>query len=410
MSYLLHPDEPCLLRDLKDAGYHVWWGGKNDAVAGADAIRACCTERHQAEVNHPNLHFDQYWRKKNPDGTPGYSFFAGQLEKHSGEKVYLDSDWSHILSARDFILNRQTDKPFCLYLCLEYPHPPYGVEKPYFSAIDRTRLPRRRPYGTGKPRLQELIRERQALGERTDEQWDELRAAYYGQCARVDAQLGMIIDALKQAGQYDGTALFFFSDHGDYTGDYGIEEKAQNLFEDCLTRVPLIIKPPANTPLTPGTRDALVELIDIAPTVYQMAGITPGHDHFGKPLQPLFVKKHAEHRDAVFCEGGIRPGDWLETSGDSPQNLYWPRVSLSRDDPSAYGRAIMCRTQARKYVLRIQEPCELYDLEKDPDELHNVEQNPEYAQDVAALRERLLRFLWETADVAPRTPDPRDTP
>ena len=47
-------------------------------------------------------------------------------------------------------------------------------------------------------------------------------------CARVDAQYGKILSALKEKGIYDDTAVFTFSDHGDFTGDYGLVEKTQN--------------------------------------------------------------------------------------------------------------------------------------------------------------------------------------
>ena len=57
-----------------------------------------------------------------------------------------------------------------------------------------------------------------------------------------------------------------------FTGDYGLVEKTQNTFEDCLTRVPLIVKPPADTPLQAGIRDQLVELIDFTATAYEMGG------------------------------------------------------------------------------------------------------------------------------------------
>ena len=66
-------------------------------------------------------------------------------------------------------------------------------------------------------------------------------------CARLDHQFGMIVEALKDRDFYDQTAIFMFSDHGDFTGDYGLVEKTQNTFEDCLTHVPFIIKPPTET-------------------------------------------------------------------------------------------------------------------------------------------------------------------
>ena len=70
----------------------------------------------------------------------------------------------------------------------------------------------------------------------------------------------LVMEALRDAGIYDDTAVFFFSDHGDFTGDYGLVEKTQNTFEDVLTRVPFIVKPPKGIPVQPRVSDALVEL------------------------------------------------------------------------------------------------------------------------------------------------------
>ena len=83
-------------------------------------------------------------------------------------------------------------------------------------------------------------------------------------------QFGLVVQALQEAGIYDDTAIFFFSDHGDFTGDYGLVEKTQNTFEDCLTRVPFIVKPPASVPIQPGVSQALVELIDFPATVEEL--------------------------------------------------------------------------------------------------------------------------------------------
>ena len=94
--------------------------------------------------------------------------------------------------------------------------------------------------------------ERMGMQRWTEERWHELRATYYGMCARVDHQLGLIVEALWAEGIYGETAIFFYSDHGDFTGDYGLVEKTQNTFEECLVRVPLVMKPPARFPVRPG--------------------------------------------------------------------------------------------------------------------------------------------------------------
>ena len=118
-------------------------------------------------------------------------------------------------------------------------------------------------------------------------------------------------------------------------------------------------------------------------------------------------------RDAVFCEGGRLTGETQAMELDSssardPEGLYWPRCSLQCDDSRPWhGKAVMCRTATMKYVYRLYEKDEFYDLEKDPGELCNRIDDPACAEAVARLRERLLRWTVETADTVPRTTDPR---
>lgn len=262
------------------------------------------------------------------------------------------------------------------------------------------------------------IWQNQGLQSWTEERWDDLRAIYYGMCARVDHQFGLILGALKQAGIYNETAVFFFSDHGDYTGDYGIVEKNQNTFEDCLTRVPFAVKPPSSTPTQPGIRDALVELVDFPATVYDLLEISPDYDYFGKSLLPLIAGETQEHRDAVFCEGGRRLGEWQSSERElpnaanplykDPTGLYWPRVSLQGDlENPAHSKAVMCRTKDFKYVYRLNEPHELYDLNRDPNEVQNQINNPAYLPILQEMRDRLLRWQVETSDVVPHDFDRR---
>ena len=166
----------------------------------------------------------------------------------------------------------------------------------------------------------------------------------------------MILDALKKKNIYDDSAIFLFSDHGDFTGDYGLVEKTQNTFEDCLSKVPFIFKPPQKYKIKPGISDALIELIDFPATVYDITGIDPGYDHFGKSLLKLVTGETKEHREAVFCEGGRRFGETqameLEsTSAGNDKGLYSPRLKLQTTDSGPYhGKAVMCRTKKYKYV------------------------------------------------------------
>jgi arylsulfatase A-like enzyme len=411
MFHMMRKGEPVLLKTLKDAGYFVWWGGKNDLVPTQNGYEDYCDVKYVPERRPPNLHTSDAWRGE-PGSDTYYSFYAGRLEPPD-EEDYHDGDWANVHGAIEQIRNAPEDRPLCLYLPLTYPHPPYGVEEPWFSATDRSKLPPRTPEPedwSGKPSLLKGIHERQKMQSWTEERWDELRATYYGMCSRVDHQLGMVVSALEEAGIYDETALFFFSDHGDFTGDYGLVEKTQNTFEDCLTRVPFLIKPPAEVSAEPRVSEALVELVDFPATVFDLCGIEPGYTHFGRSLLPLVAGETDEHRDAVFCEGGRLHGEQqameLE-SRQTPDGLYWPRVGLQSSEGPEHTKATMCRTREYKYVRRLYEEDELYDLAEDPGELTNRIGDPALSGVLAEMKERMLAFYQETCDVVPFDPDRR---
>jgi arylsulfatase A-like enzyme len=422
MSHLLHPadGEPNLLRVLKANDYFVWWGGKNDLLVKQDDYRLDCDVRNRGGKSESMwmLNRSAEWR-----GAPGdpryYSFLVGRLPHSEGKDHYHDHDWAQVQAAAEFIRSYDGKKPFCLYLPLTYPHPPYAVEDPWFSAIDRAKLPPRPkapPDWRGKPVLLGELARRQNLGGFDEAWWTELRAVYYGMCARVDAQFALIVQALRDKGLYDDTALLFFPDHGDFAGDFGLVEKTQNTFEEGLVRVPFVVKPPRGIACRPGVRQALVELVDVPATVYDLAGVDPGYEHFGRSVLPVVAGGADEHRDAVFAEGGRLSGEKqameqesYNRSPDPKTSLYWPRISLQvSDEKPWHGKAAMCRTHDTKYVYRLYEAEELYDLKKDPLEERNVAGDPAYASTLESLRRRLLCWHVETADVVPMVGDARD--
>lgn len=413
MHHMMKPDEPVLLKTLKNEGYFVWWAGKNDLVPADADLSDYCDIRYRPETAPmPGLHVDQSWRS-GPDSSYYYSFLAGKLDIPEGRGNRGDGDWANIEGAIRMIAERPDDRPLCLYLALGYPHPPYGVEEPWYSLIRRELLPERRSGQidwASKFGMLRGLRERLGLRGWSGEQWTELRSVYYGMCARVDHQLGLLVQALKDAGIYDDTALFFFSDHGDYTGDYDVVEKAQNTFEDPIVRVPFIVKPPSGFEVEPGVRDALVELVDFPATVEDMLQLTPSHTHFGRSLLPLIAGAAKEHRDAVFCEGGRLPDETHcreAEEGLDPEHLYYPRLSLQQEEGNAHTKAVMVRTAAYKYICRLHEQDELYDLTRDPQEKANVIGDDAYAVVLRQLKERLLAFYMETADAVPYSGDSR---
>ncbi len=418
IGHLMKEDEPVLLRGLKEAGYFVWWGGKNDLVADGVPLDRYCDVRCRGTIPGLNAPADRScapdapWRG-GPDSDRFYSFYIGKLDK-GDRPFYPDQDWADVIAAVDFVKNPPRE-PYCLYLAITYPHLPFAVEEPWYGVTDRSRLPARAPVpeeGGGKPAMLRGIVERSRLAGWSKERLDEVHATFYDMCSRVDHQFGLVTDALRESGRYDGTAVLFFSDHGCYAGDFGAVSVNQNTFEDVLTRVPLLIKPPARTNVKPGIRDALVELIDIPATVFDLTGIAPGYHHFGRSLLPLVGGAANEHRDAVFCEGGrLRDEEHCKEleylPGQDPADVYWPRLSLQAGDGPEHGKAVMCRTADHKYVYRLYEQDELYDLREDPLETTNRAGDPALADILAWFRERVLRFFVETADTVPLHPDQR---
>ena len=408
-----HEGDPNLLRVLRDNGYYVWWGGKNDLVPGQFGYEKDCDVKYRPTRPPKAMwmtdHQDE-WRKESGSDSY-YSFYVGRLDT-GDEEIYYDGDWANVLGAIDFIKNAPDDEPLCIYLPLTYPHPPYGVEEPWYSLIDREMVPQRAPTPENwdeKSSLLKAIHETQNLQGWTEERWQELRAVYYGMCARLDHQFGLLMDALKDAGIYDDTAVFVFADHGDYTGDYGIVEKTQNTFEDALSRVPFIIKPPKDVPVQPRVSEALVELVDFPATVYDLAGVEPGYWHFGQTLLPVLAGETDVHRDAIFCEGGRLQGETqamegasVATMDDPSESLYWPRIKHQiSDDQPWHTKATMCRTHDFKYIRRLYEHDELYDLRNDPQETRNLINDPAYAEVLFQLKERMLTWYMATADIVP---------
>lgn len=424
MHYLMRRDEPNLLKTMKQNGYEVVWIGRNDVIPSSWAKTDYCDKFfdgsdlvEKSAVEGGKVHFGAGMMSARPECVPvmqgvdnRYSFYLGRFPEHSLDESF---DWNCVNAALAYLeeRSRQPDaKPFFLYCTLSFPHPPYGCEEPWYSLIDRDKLPPRRPDVEtleGKAEILRDIRAKQDLQNWEEKQYNEVRAVYLGMVARFDHQLGLVREKLKETGVYDDTSIFVFSDHGDLTGDYGIEEKCQNSFEDPLTNVPLVVKPAAGTPVCRGRNPALVQLLDLPATVYEMAGVTPDYIQFGQSLCQTIATGGA-HRDAVFCEGGRIKGETQAMEPlHGPESPYWPRISTQHESDAAHTKGCMIRMGQLKYILRLYEADQLYDLEKDPMELHNCIDDPAYAQPLAEMKNRMLRFYMETGDFVPSQMDKR---
>ena len=411
MRYMLHSEESSLFSELKAAGYHVWMNARNDFLPGQDEAAFA---KHASEIFYGNDVPPAPGPLQDLRGQPGsrnyYSHYKGQLGLDENGRNYSSDD--EVVDAAIARAKAPTPngEPLCLFLGLMCPHPPYQAEEPYFSAIDRSKLPPRvaeRAPGSFEPKIETLIRQRQGLQDYTEADWDALRATYAAMCLKIDRQFQRLCEGLREAGIYDDCAIFFFSDHGDYQGQFGLSEKNQNTFEEGLVRVPLLIKPPKGVPVVPGIRDGLVELVDFYATAMDFAGVAPDHTQFGRSLRASLGDPAAPLREYACCEGGRLAGEVhcdeshaTAPEGARPVNEYWPRMKAQEDD-TAHTKATMLRCGKYKYVRRLYEPDQLFDLEADPGETRDLADAPELAPVLADLRLKMLDWYQATCDVVP---------
>lgn len=433
MNYLMHEGEESLFSELKQAGYHVWLNGRNDFLAG---------QINDLEAYHADEVF-YYDKTEKPD--------AGALQKMSGmmgkkpvgngavaEKVYnhftgiaaggsAEGDWRDTYAAIDRIrrVDELEGKPLCLFLGWTNPHPPYMVEQKYYDWIDRDKIvePISLAETKGKSRMVEKLHEFANVDGMSEEAWLELRHVYLAQCAMVDDMVGRVITALKEAGIYDDSVIFFFSDHGDYAGDYHLPEKAQSSFEDVITRVPFLIKPPKGEDVDAGLCSSMVELVDFYATAMGYAGVSQTHDHFGKDLRGVISDRSQKVRTYVHCEGGRNANEWQcdewHNSGETgPKKTddYYAKKQAQLDD-DAHEKATMIRDGEWKYIYRSSGACELYHMTEDPYELTNLYitvdptsvQGQEIRKIEVLMQEKLLSWYQTTCDIVPKKMDTRFT-
>ncbi len=414
IHYMQREDEPNILREMKNAGYEVIWIGRNDVVPGTrtkieycdayfDGVTPEDTKDRTSDMNaglshsHPKVEWNDDM----------YSFYYGKVDSAHAGQVDVDC----VTACVNYINEKRkngNEKPFFVYCTLMFPHPPYAVDDPWFSSIDRSKLPPRKPWCADKPRMLTETANLMNLHHWDESQWNELRATYLAMVSKWDNGLGRVVTALKDNDYYDDTNIFVFSDHGDYTGDYDIVEKLQNCFEDDLTNIPLVVKPSKQFACKPRVTDALVELVDLTPTVVEMTGIELSYVQYGKSLVHVLAGDD-EHKDAVFCEGGRPLGDTyaMELGHSDPHDPYYPRLHIQQSEDGQHTRATMIRMGNLKYVMRQLEKDELYNLETDPDELVNVIDDPQYAHDIEKMKLRMLEWYQDTADWVPNRKDRR---
>jgi choline-sulfatase len=400
LYYFLHPDEPNLFRYLKQNGYDVYWYGKNDLLA-PESFPDSVTEWGPRPGGRGG-------RNPYPQDDPHFYSF---LSAPGGDR-HETNDWMQV-EATIRILERESPRPFCIYLPLGFVHPPFTAPKDFHDLYDPAKLPALRPVGlANKPNFYDAIRKTRRLDRLTDADFRKIQAVYLGMISYSDWMLGELLSAVERTHHTNDTAVFVFSDHGEWGGDFGLVEKWSSACDGVLEHVPLIVHAPG---VKAGhVSQEIVELYDVMATVLEMAGIPANHTHFARSLMPQLHGERGDPQRAAFCECGYNTYEpqCFEPMADfeSPANIYYPKVRLQNEHPETVTRATSIRTLDFKLVSRPDGVSELYDLKQDPRELHNLYGNRSYASQQDQLYRRMLEWYIRTADVAPKKHDPRGFP
>ncbi|MEM7699298.1 MAG: sulfatase-like hydrolase/transferase, partial [Verrucomicrobiota bacterium] len=293
----------------------------------------------------------------NAQTPPGYGRSGLTDEQHKdGKNARQVATW-----LRE---NAEGEKPFFIACGIHKPHVPFLAPDQYFDLYPTDAI----EYTPDRPNLWESIpraaisKRYEAFGFELGVENDALRReymqAYHACISFLDAQLALIMQALKDSGHWEDTVVIFTSDHGYHLGDHFLWGKV-TLF-DIGARVPFIVRAPELT--KPGTRsEAMVELIDIYPTLAQLAGLTPPDYLQGRSLRPLLG--HPE-----------RMGQ-----------KKWAYSVVSRGENLGH----TLRNQRWRYALW-PDGAELYNLSNDPGERRNLA-----GKEHVSAREAELRALLE---------------
>ncbi|MCE9610359.1 MAG: sulfatase-like hydrolase/transferase [Chthoniobacter sp.] len=327
---------------MSRAGYETWHCGKggNEYTVG---VRAFDT----------NLLMDDH----SPD-----------LRRGSSER--------HADAAVKFLRERQTEKPFYIYLAPPVPHDP-RVAAPEFHGLYPARdipLPPAfmplHPFDNGEMIVRD---EKLAPWPRTPEDTKQQLADYYACITGLDHHVGRIFDELKKSGQWENTIIIFTGDNGLSVGEHGLFGK-QNLYEFGGMHVPCVIAGPG---IPQGKSEAFVYLMDLFPTLAEFGGAALPDSVEGQSLVPIISGKETKVRDLCYtaytnCQRAVRDQRW--------KLIRYPLVNQTQ----------------------------LFDLQNDPHELANLATQPEHAARVAEMMTLLEKEMAAHADTSPlKVPNPK---
>ncbi len=326
--------------------------------------------------------FDDRRRPRREDDMPQGGLWEPTADEDNAPPELHQTTWC-TARAMEFIDEaRDDDRPWLISLNPFDPHPPHDAPWEFYRRFDPETLP--------EPVFAEsdIAHQNKLAAAGIDfqsqsmppEHWQfpGVKASYYAMIELIDEQFGRLLDFLEANDLRDSTIVIFTSDHGEMLGDHGLVLKGCR-FYDPLVRVPLMISWPGH--FEAGViSEALVEAVDIAPTLAEAAGLAMAADTHGRSLVPILTGEAPadEHRDFVRSEYH----DAVEGDDASSASMYRER-------------------RWKLVVYHGNEVGELYDLEADPTESHDLWDDPSYLAVKAELLQKSYDASIAVLDLGP---------
>ncbi|MEH6681488.1 MAG: sulfatase-like hydrolase/transferase [Sediminicola sp.] len=376
---------PLITKTLKDAGYECGISGKLH-LSTAMAHRP---EDRPKDDGYQVFHYSH---------SPYQSGSANDYIKYYKEKgidiidlkaklgyvpeEYHQTTWCSD-RAIDFIKEKR-EWPWLFSLNMYDPHPPFDPPKEYLDRynIDQLPSPVFRESDIIEKTVFNDVTFQSELKKYTERENKTRLAKYWAQIDLIDVNIGRILKTLEETGQLDNTLIIFTSDHGDMVGDHGLVNKGCRFYEG-LVRVPLIFWYPREIKQNIQSK-ALVELIDIVPTILQMTGLPGRKKVQGKSLLPILTgaKSPDYHKPYVRSE-------------------YYD--TLLQEDSTMINYGTMYRDEGYKIVSYHGHGAgELFDLKEDPYEFKNLWNDPRHMQLRFDLLKRSFDATVKSLDTGPK--------
>ena len=286
------------------------------------------------------------------------------------------------------------ERPWFVHLATMRPHPPFIAPRPYHDLFRPEDVPApvmgtteeeaaQHPLAAALLRFNKQIdyfrAGRGPAADLDEKALRQLRATYYGMMVELDHHFGRLMQFLKASGQYDDTLIVFSSDHGEMLGNHRMLGKC-GYFDDAF-HIPLIVRAPGAAAGRGRTVDALVETIDVMPTILAWLGADIAVQCQGASLLP-------------FCRGAT-PASWREAVHFEFDYRNIPGAPGDRMDRKSFAAV---RGERFKYVHFPDLPPLLFDLAEDPQERVNRAADPGMAGVVSDCRAQLLDWRIAQAD------------